>query len=273
MTPEADEMTVRAPHRFLDPGAVAASVTTTVMRCRTDCVVVGSSAAAVWGMPLPATVAESVRNGLVSVSRVDSGPASRQNAFDGHSLELPSDHWLQQGLVQITTPARTWLDCAALLPADHLLAMGDWALDQGLLAMSELTSLIAWARRRRGVVRARQVAPWLRRGVESPQESRLRWFLVDAGLPEPAINPEIVLPDQRVVRLDLAYLGLRVGLEFDGDWHVATREHDEGRRAALTAAGWKVLVARKDDLWQPGRLMGAARQALIERSGNGRKRW
>lgn len=266
-------MTLEIPQQLVDQEAAATLVTTTVMGSRTESVVVGFSAAAVWGMPLPPTIAQRVRSGLVSVSRLNSASASRQSSVEGHSLELPPEHWLQRGPLRITTPARTWLDCAALLPPDHLLAMGDWALDQGLLVAGELNSLVAWARRRRGVVRARLVMPWLRRGVESPQESRLRWVLIDAGLPEPAINPEIVLPDQRVVRLDMAYLGLRVGLEFDGDWHASTRVHDEQRRAALVASGWKVLVARKDDLWQPGRLLGAARQALAERTESTRNRW
>lgn len=259
--------------RFLDPDDVAALVVRTLREGGADVVVVGLTAAAIWGMPLPPSAAEQIRSGLVSISRRDCGSPSRQRTVDGHSIDLPPEHLAMRGELRMTTPARTWLDCAAFVKPDHLLAMGDWALDEAKLSIGELEALVRWARRRRGVVRAREVLPLLRPGVESPQESRLRWLVVSAGLPEPEINPEIVLPNGRVVRLDLAYVGLRLGLEFDGDWHAWTQEEDEERRSNLKAAGWTVLVARKDDLSQPEPLLRSVRRAF-DRSLSSRKlRW
>jgi len=92
-------------------------------------------------------------------------------------------------------------------------------------------------------------------------------------LPEPDINPEIVLPGRRVVRLDLAYRGIRIALEFDGEWHFSTQEHDAQRRQQLEALGWKVIVATKDDLFDPTALLTEIRAEIAERLARGRRRW
>lgn len=238
-----------------------------------DSVVVGLSAAAIWGMPLPPSVAQVLKGGPVSLSRRGAAAPTRRPRVDGHSIDIPAGHCVVHDSLALTTPARTWVDCAALVAPDHLLAMGDWALKQGLLTLNEINSIVTWARTRRGVVRAREVLPWIRTGVESGQESRLRWHVIVAGLPEPEINPEVVLPGGRVVRLDLAYRGLRIGLEFDGDWHFDTQKHDAQRRAQLKSAGWKVIVATKDDLSDPTAFLTEIRAELAERLARGRRRW
>lgn len=238
-----------------------------------DSVVVGLSAAAIWGMPLPPSVAQILNGGPVSVSRRGGAPATRRPRVDGHSIDIPAGHWVTLDSLALTTPSRTWVDCAALVPPDHLLAMGDWSLDRGLLTLEELNSIITWARQRRGVVRAREVVPWIRTGVESGQESRLRWHIVANQFPEPDVNPEIVLPGPRVVRLDLAYRGLRIAVEFDGEWHLGTQEHDVQRRHQLEAAGWKVIVATKDDLVDPSALLAELRSEIAHRFPIGKRRW
>jgi very-short-patch-repair endonuclease len=238
-----------------------------------DSVVVGLSAAAMWSMPLPPAVAQVLRRGRVSVSRRGAATPTRRSKVDGHSIDLPTSHCRVHASMVLTTPARTWVDCAALLPPDHLLAMGDMAMDTGLLTSEELASVVAWARTRRGVVRARKVLPWIRTGVESAQESRLRWHIVANEFPEPDINPEVVLPGSRVVRLDLAYRGLRIGVEFDGEWHIDTQAHDAERRRQLELAGWKVLVATKEDLADPTSFLAELRAEISLRTFVSKHRW
>ena len=238
-----------------------------------DSVVVGLSAAAIWGMPLPPSVAQVLRGGPVSLSRRGAAAPIRRPQVDGHSIDIPASHCVTHDSLVLTTPARTWVDCAALVSADHLLAMGDWALDQGMLTLEEIDSIVTWASKRRGVVRAREVRPWIRTGVESGQESRLRWYIVADQLPEPDINPEVVLPGPRVVRLDLAYRGLRIALEFDGEWHVGTQEHDAKRRHELRALGWRVIVATKGDLFDPTNILSELRSEISQRCSISRRRW
>ena len=238
-----------------------------------DSVVVGFSAAAIWGMPLPPSVAQVLKSVPVSLSRREAAAAIRRPRVDGHSIDLPADRCAMNESLVLTTPARTWVDCPALLPAEHLLAMGDWALARGLLTLDEIKAIVTWARGRRGVVRAREVLPWIRTGVESAQESRLRWHIVADHLPEPEINPEIVLPGRRLVRLDLAYRGLRIALEFDGEWHFHTQEHDAQRRRELMDAGWKLIVATKEDFLHPSGVLTMIRAGIAERSSIGKRRW
>ena len=238
-----------------------------------DSVVVGLSAAAIWGMPLPPSAAQVLARGPVSLSRRGAATPSRRMKVDGHSIDIPDGHCASLESLVLTTPARTWVDCAALLPCDHLLAMGDYALGQGLVTLDEMTSIVTWARARRGIVRARQILPWIRVGVESAQESRLRWHVVASDLPEPDINPEVVLRGPRVVRLDLAYVGLRIGLEYDGEWHIDTQEHDAKRRRQLEVVGWKVLVATKEDLLDPRAFVDELRSEIARRSLVGKRRW
>lgn len=238
-----------------------------------DSVVVGLSAAAIWGMPLPPSDAQVLKCRPVSLSRRGAATPTRRQRVDGHSIELPVEHCESYESLVVTSPARTWVDCAALLPHDHLLAMGDWALAKGLLTLEQTNAIVRWARGRRGVVRAREVLPWIRVGAESPQESRLRWHIVADALPEPDINPEIALPGPRFVRLDLAYRGLRIAIEFDGEWHYDTQTHDAQRRRELQAAGWKVIVATKDDLFHPTTVLSELRAEIAQRSVTSRRRW
>lgn len=258
---------------FIDSPSAVSVCRRALVNGRPDAVVVGLTAAALWGMPLPPSAAVEIERGRVSVSRRSRDRAWRGQGISGHAIDLPDHHVTECESLQVTTPVRTWLDCAALVSSDHLLAMGDWSVDRGLMRTEELLALISWGHGRRGVVRAREVAALVRRGVDSPQESRLRWLVVSHGLPEPTINPVIVLPDMSVVRLDLAYVGLRLGMEFDGDWHVETQLHDAQRRSRLARLGWEIVVARKDDLSDPQMFLRRVRAALAERRQSNRRRW
>lgn len=236
-----------------------------------DSVVIGLSAAQIWGMPVP--LRQRVDVAKVSVCKLEHGDLrARGRSVEGHRVVLPDEHVTRHRGLLATTPERTWLDCAALVREDHLLAMGDWALDQGLLNSVVLGDLLAWAVGRRGVRRARWVAPFIRTGVESPQESRLRWLLLSHGLPEPAINPTIVIRGESLARLDLAYHAFKLAIEYDGDWHAQTREHDHQRRERLIKAGWTVIVAYKEDLEYPERLVREVRRHVSEH-GRRKARW
>lgn len=235
-------------------------------------VVVGISAARLWGLPTPPS--EELMRRTVAIAEIEhEGRRSRGRGVTGHRLLIPKDHVTTVHGVQVTSVARTWVDCAALMKEEHLLAMGDCALARELLDPNDLEVVLRWAGGRRGIRRARHVAPLVRPGVESPQESRLRWLLLSHGLPEPEINPWIIVHGQRCARLDLAYTSSRIGIEYDGDWHATTQEHDGRRRMMLAQNGWAVVVAHKEDLDEPGRLLRHVRQLLQDRRASRRRRW
>jgi hypothetical protein len=235
-------------------------------------VVVGITAAKLWGLPIPPS--EGLLGRAVALSEIEhEGRRARGRGVTGHRLLIPQGHVTTVQGVQVTSVARTWVDCAALMTEDHLLAMGDCALGRELLDDVHLQDVLRWAGGRRGIRRARRVAPLVRPGVESPQESRLRWLLLSHGLPEPEINPWIVIRGQRFARLDLAYTSARIGIEYDGDWHATTQGHDRGRRLMLARNGWRVVVAHKEDLDAPGRLLRQVRKLLHEHRTSKRRRW
>ena len=71
-----------------------------------------------------------------------------------------------------------------------------------------------------GAKRARLAGRYVRAGVDSPQETRLRMLLVLAGLPEPVINLILRWPDGSWrMRLDLSYPELQLIVEYDGRQH------------------------------------------------------
>jgi hypothetical protein len=97
----------------------------------------------------------------------------------------------------------------------------------------------------RGIVRLRLVLPLVDGGAESPQETRTRLALIDAGIPAP--RTQIVVRDEYgefVARIDMGYEDLRVGIEYDGPQHWTSadqRDRDIDRYSALLGLGWVIV--------------------------------
>jgi very-short-patch-repair endonuclease len=67
-----------------------------------------------------------------------------------------------------------------------------------------------------------------------------------------------------VARVDVAWPGRRLALEYDGAWHGEARQfaRDRQRLNRLTAAGWRVVSVTKDDLRRPELLLADLARAL-----------
>ena len=102
----------------------------------------------------------------------------------------------------------------------------------------------------RGLVRLRGVLPLVDGGAQSPQESRTRLVLIDAGLPKP--ETQILVYDDYgdfVARVDMGYEEVRVGIEYDGAQHWTDpeqRERDIDRHVALQGLGWTIVRVSRD---------------------------
>lgn len=149
------------------------------------------------------------------------------------------------GGVPVTTAEDTFIDLAADLGLVDLVVLGD-ALVRRKRTTPEQLVAAAQAHGGACALLARRAAGLVRRGVDSPMESRLRMLLVLAGLPEPVVNH--VEHDDRgwwVRRFDLSYPEVRVAVEYDGRQHAESDrqwQRDVERREELDNDGWRIVV-------------------------------
>jgi hypothetical protein len=208
-----------------------------------------SSAAQQLGAPLPGFAAAQLH--------VTAGPglvAPRARGVHGHADDGRGS--IEVGGVPVSTPEECFLELAGILSLADLVAVGDFLVLEPRFSepgrpFSTIAQLIAAAAEpgRRFARRARVAAAAVRTGVESPQETRQRLLLVDAGLPEPICGFE--LRDARgalIGYFDQAWPQYRTLGEYDGDWHRTSPqqyEKDQWRVEAATAAGWRTVKVRQ----------------------------
>lgn len=248
--------------RGLPPDAYRAAA---VLGAGPDAVLTDLSAARHWRLPLPPWLMDEPRT--VTVSRPPGGGRAERRDTVGRRVLVPPEHVTTLIGVRITTPARTWLDCAAHLPLVQVVAMGDHLLRRELALESDLAKLIAWAPRRRGIVTARAALPLLDPRSESPQESVVRAHLVVFGLPRPVCNLDVFHDGSWLARVDIAWPEALLAVEYDGIGHLdeAQRRRDAWRRNALQRAGWLVITLTADDLRHPELMCRRIAEALHQR--------
>ena len=180
----------------------------------------------------------------------DRARIEREGCVGGERDLAPGDVTLVHGL-RVTTPLRTAMDLACKLRRPDGLAALDMFLRLYDLTILDLQRELPRYRRRRGVVRLRELIALADGRSESPRESRMRLAVHDAGLPKPEPQWWVTLHGVPLYRLDLAYPKHRVAVEYDGrEWHDETdeqRDADRERREWLSAHGWKVIVVREGD--------------------------
>jgi hypothetical protein len=162
-----------------------------------------------------------------------------------------------------------FLELAGSLPFVDAVVAGDAMVRAGLIT---LEGLVGFCRRARGKHSrtARRTVAYVREGVDSPMETRLRLLLVLAGLPEPKVN-HLLVDAFGVVRrrLDLAYPELKLIVEFDGRHHierVSQWDADIDRREALDEEGWRTLIVTSAGVYKnPQATVEKVRRALIAR--------
>ena len=101
--------------------------------------------------------------------------------------------------------------------------------------------------------------------AESPMETRLRWLLLQAGLPKPEVQPELRDREGRFVgRADLYYPTARLVIEYDGGNHRDSLVEDNRRQNAIVNAGFRILRFTAADLHQRPEVVAAqVRNALV----------
>lgn len=139
----------------------------------------------------------------------------------------------------VTTPLRTVIDCARVLPFDEALAVADSALRSGKVARDDLRGIDV---RGAGAAAVRRVLVHADGRAANPFESVLRALCIEAGL---VVEPQLrVQLGTGVVRPDLVCLARRLVLEADSwTFHASRKAHgrDCARYNLLVIRGWSVL--------------------------------
>lgn len=210
----------------------------------------GRSAAAWYGAPF-ASVSDSV---LVVAPR--GCPWDGPRGVRVHKTDIaPTDVRTAEDDLRITTPRRTAWDIATLEPLMTAVPLIDGMLRAGEGAGNGLTeaALTAEFLGRRGQWRSKRaiaLLPLVDRRAMSPPESKVRLACHLAGLPHPIPQFEVWEDFVFLGAVDLAWPEAKLIVEYEGEYHFDGVQivRDDGRYAALEAAGWRVIRLGSFDL-------------------------
>jgi hypothetical protein len=199
------------------------------------------TAAHLYGWPLPASAS-------ASAQPLDLTPLKSFSLVPGHHVHRPAeaDVWWFYG-VTVTSPRQTLRQISSLLIERQLVDVidaicGPWR-STALSTPADIAARLPEWPRFPGKARLRSALSRARAGVGSPQETRLRLLLVDAGLPEPTVGHSVDV-GFAVLHPDLAYPALKIAIEYEGAHHRLDAdqwEHDIRREQAMRDRGWTYL--------------------------------
>jgi hypothetical protein len=147
--------------------------------------------------------------------------------------------------IPTTTPERTAYDLGRRGPLETALVQVDAVANATGLTASRVSPLLSAHPGARGGAQLRQVLELMDGGAESPQETRTRLLLIEAGMRRPVTQIE-VFDDygHAFARIDMGWPELKVGVEYDGPQHWTDperRSRDIDRYAELAARGWIII--------------------------------
>lgn len=244
-----------------------------------------STAAALHGIPLPLVLQR------VPILHVSTHPPANRIRTTGVVGHRPSRTIgiVRRGGLPLSDPVSTWLDLATELTVDELIAAGDflvsgrvikipghrnkWKRDPPLATIEQLRAAVDHNPGIRGGRLLREALRYIRVGVDSPRETKLRMLLVRSGLPEPSVNDVVTdAMGRKVGTPDLKYDQARTVLEYEGDDHrtdQARFRSDIARRERFEDAGWRVKRVTAEDLDEhPFEFIAAVHRLLRARGMN-----
>ena len=189
----------------------------------------------------------------------------RENIRIRRTTELPPTTSFVVDPIPALVAARRELGLVGLVVA------GDWLIRIGKAEYAEVHDALADTVGAHSRV-ARRAAELVRKGSESPRESRLRLLLVLAGLPEPECNVEIWDEFGFLARVDLYLREWRVAGEYEGDHHRTDPEtyaKDLKRHEKLAAFGVLSVRVAKEHLRRPRDVVQRVYEALLSRGYEG----
>ena len=166
-----------------------------------------------------------------------------------------------------TTPARTAFDLGRRGRLEVAVIRLDALACATRLQRKHVDPLLERHRGARGIVQLRQAVDLMDAGAESPQETRTRLLLINAGFPRP--KTQIVICneyDEFVARIDMGWPEWRVGVQYDGPQHwtdPARHALDIDQQAELQALDWRIVRVSRDLLrYRSSVFLGRTCQAM-----------
>lgn len=167
----------------------------------------------------------------------------------------------------VTTAARTAFDLGRRKGLTLAVIRLDALMRATEVKAADIAPLIGRHRGARGLVQLRRAIALADAGAESPQETRTRLVLADAGLqPERTQIDVFDSYGYHVGRIDMGWDSWNVGVEYDGAQHWTDprqRARDIDRQAELESLGWRIVRVGAGMLRdRPNTIVARTRQAL-----------
>ncbi|MGN8552525.1 UNVERIFIED_CONTAM: hypothetical protein OHV15_08075 [Microbacterium sp. SLM126] len=238
-----------------------------------DAFFLGPTAAALYGLPLPPGPDLPLH---VGVPHPRSAP--RRRGVTGVQILPRMARLTVVGGFRITDVPTTWATLGGHLGVNDLVAVADAIIrvprhpggfrppERGPFGTIDDLHAALDVGRRPGAVSLRTALARARDGASSRPESWLRLVLVDGGLPEPALDYDVLGQHGEFLGCsELAYPERRVAVEYESDGHLerAQLERDIDKYTAYSAAGWQtVRLTRRHVFAAPREAVRRVRGAL-----------
>ena len=238
-----------------------------------------ATAFSVWQMPGFHPQGESPG---IHISRRAGHTMPRRRGAIGHETNLLDEEVCAIEGLWITTRVRTWLDVSRLMSVDELTVVADHLLRvprpelegrvEPYATVDGLESMLHRHKGTPGIRKARLALEAARVGSDSAPETRLRLAILRAGLPEPRLNPVLLLGAGIHRQPDMAFEEYRVAVEYEGASHSLPDQvvRDISREEDFTRGGWIQVRLSKRHMEAGGAVAVAkVRTALVSRGWGG----
>lgn len=180
---------------------------------------------------------------------------------------IASDEITRIGGLPVTSRVRTAFDMGRHLERTDALVRIDALMWNQTFDRADVMALGERYPRAPALRRLLELLPLVDGGADSPCESRIRLWLLDAGLPQPETQIPVLQSGTRPIAwLDMGWREYRVAVEYDGEHHRKDREQyvkDIARLRMLEALGWNVIRVIAED--EPSDVIAKVEEALIRR--------
>jgi hypothetical protein len=167
--------------------------------------------------------------------------------------------------IAVTSPQRTAFDLGRYLQRNAAVSQLDALAAVAGVAAADALALQSRYPGARGLRNARTALGLMDAGAQSPRETKLRLLVIDAGFPRP--RTQIRVSDGSLTAyLDMGWDDLKIGLDYDGEYHLTDRRRyvtDLARDEMLRRGRWIDIHVVKEH--SPAYILHRLRLAWTER--------